>query len=287
MVIIVDGNWLFNRAAFTAERPEYIAWSLVSMACADAVHAKAKKMLVAFDGPKVFRYDIWPLYKINRKGVKFTKEQMLEALSNSKKAKALASRATGHREIYQYLPLVQQYLTEIGVKWVQYPQYEADDVLRSAAHQLEGRVVLAAPDKDLYQSLVKDNVRILSTKYEGSKMKRQFVTREKVIKRFGIGPELMIDYQTLIGDSGDGILPVVGPKTAIKYLEQYGSLAKAIDAEERLRKEIKHLELNRKLVTLATDVLIPDDLSIAVGTKAKTPKSYKELVASLKATSLF
>lgn len=288
MIIVIDGNWLFNRAAFTADRPENIAWSLVSMACADAVHCKAKKMLIAFDGPKVFRYKLWPLYKINRKGKKFTKEQIREAMTNRKKALALASTAPqGSREIYEYLPLVQHYLTELGIPWVQYPDLEADDVLASAAHQIDEPLVLDVPDKDVYQVLVKPNVRILSTKHNGSKMVRQYITPKKVREKYGVDPQQMVDYQTLIGDPTDYILPIVGPKTAQKLLQQHKTLAKAIKKEADLQAKIEHLEFNKQLVTLRVDAVIPSDLTIKTGTTAKAPKSYKEFIATLRATSLF
>ncbi len=288
MLLVVDGNWLFNRAAHTAEQPHQIAWSLVSMACADAVYCKADSMLVAFDGPRGFRYDLWPLYKIQRKGVVLTKEQMREALKSRSRAKAMASAAPQKpREVYQYLPLVQHYLTELGIKWVQYPELEADDVLSSAAHQLQTKLVLSAPDKDIYQCLTKNNVRILSTKYEGGKMKRTYITAKKVMERYEVRPDQMVDYQTLVGDSTDGILSVVGPKTAVQILQKYDTLANAVKHEQQLKAEHKHLKLNAQLVRLRVDAQIPQDLSIVPNPSVRAPKSYKELVSSMNRGSLF
>lgn len=285
--IVVDGNWLFNRAAFAAAgRPEAIAWNVVSMACADALFAKADSMLVGFDGHKVFRYELWPLYKISRKGVKLTKEQLKEAQANRKLAQSIASQHPGHRDIYQYLPLLQQYLTKLGIPWIHPPQFEADDVLASAAFQLDGRIVLDAPDKDLYQCLTKSNVRVLSTKHVKGTMRREYITKDKVIEKYGVTPEQMIDYQTLVGDSIDYIQSVIGPKTAAKLLAEHGSLKAILKADPKLRKHKDQLVLNRQLVTLSTDVHLPR-IELGDRTDVKAPKAYKEWRASLLRGSLF
>ena len=139
------------------------------------------------------------------------------------------------------------------------PGVEADDVIGTlaacaAAQGVE--VVVSSGDKDLSQ-LVNEHITIIDT-MNGKKRDVAGVTAE-----FGVPPALMVDYQTLVGDTVDNVpgVPKVGPKTAAKWLNEYGSLDALIArageikgvAGENLRGALGWLPTGRQLVTIKTD----------------------------------
>ncbi len=139
------------------------------------------------------------------------------------------------------------------------PGVEADDVIATLAHTAASQgvnVIVSSGDKDLSQ-LVNEHVTIVDT-MNGKKRDVAGVTAE-----FGVPPSLMIDYQTLVGDPVDNVPGVhkVGPKTAAKWLLEYGSLdalvARAAEvkgaAGENLRQALDWLPQGRALVTMKTD----------------------------------
>ncbi|WP_353136960.1 DNA polymerase I, partial [Limnohabitans sp.] len=139
------------------------------------------------------------------------------------------------------------------------PGVEADDVIATLAVTAAKQgitVVVSSGDKDLSQ-LVNEHITIMDT-MNGKKRDVAGVTAE-----FGVPPSLMIDYQTLVGDTVDNVPGVakVGPKTAAKWLMEYGSLdnlmqnASAIKgvAGENLRQSVEWLPKGRQLVTMKTD----------------------------------
>ncbi len=139
------------------------------------------------------------------------------------------------------------------------PGVEADDVIATLAVTAAKQgvtVVVSSGDKDLSQ-LVNEHITIIDT-MNGKKRDVAGVTAE-----FGVPPSLMIDYQTLVGDTVDNVPGVakVGPKTAAKWLMEYGSLdnllqnASAIKgvAGENLRQAVEWLPTGRQLVTMKTD----------------------------------
>ena len=136
---------------------------------------------------------------------------------------------------------------------------EADDVigtLAQVASRQGVRVVVSSGDKDLSQ-LVDENITIIDT-MNGKVRDVAGVTAE-----FGVPPSLMVDYQTLVGDTVDNVpgVPKVGPKTAAKWLNEYGSLdallARADEikgvAGQNLRDSLDWLPMGRQLVTIKTD----------------------------------
>jgi len=139
------------------------------------------------------------------------------------------------------------------------PGVEADDVIATLAHvaaQQGVQVTVSSGDKDLSQ-LVNEHITIIDT-MNGKKRDVAGVTAE-----FGVPPSLMIDFQTLVGDTVDNVPGVekVGPKTAAKWLLEYGSLDALVlradeikgVAGENLRKAVDWLPKGRALVTMKTD----------------------------------
>ncbi len=148
---------------------------------------------------------------------------------------------------------------------------EADDVIGTLAReatQKKREVVISASDKDLAQ-LVSDHVTLVDT------MTDTHLDRAGVIAKFGVPPELIVDYLALMGDTSDNIpgVPKVGPKTAAKWLLEYGSLEGVVaqaqnvpgKVGESLRASLSILPLSKQLTTIKCDVALP------VGIDALTP----------------
>ena len=156
---------------------------------------------------------------------------------------------------------------------------EADDVIGTLARDAEHagmQVVISTGDKDITQ-LVTPRVMLVNT------MSNETLDEAGVEKKFGVRPERIIDYLTLIGDTVDNVPGVakVGPKTAVKWLMQYGTLDNVVAhaAEiggvvgENLRKALDWLPTARHLLTIKCDVALPvklDDL----GLKPRRQKSW-------------
>ena len=146
---------------------------------------------------------------------------------------------------------------------------EADDVIGTLARQAEAlgiQVVISTGDKDLAQ-LVSPKITLINT------MSNEMLDEAGVLAKFGVPPERVVDYLTLVGDTVDNVPGVekVGPKTAVKWLSQYGSLDAVIAAAaeiggavgKNLRNAVDFLPLGRKLVTVRCDLELPvsiDDL---------------------------
>ena len=140
---------------------------------------------------------------------------------------------------------------------------EADDVIGTLARQAAAQeidVVISTGDKDLAQ-LVDAHVTLVNT------MSNEVLDAAGVLAKFGVPPGRIVDYLTLVGDKVDNVPGVdkVGPKTAVKWLTQYGSLDGVIAAAadiggavgENLRRALDFLPLGRKLVTVRCDVELP------------------------------
>ena len=154
---------------------------------------------------------------------------------------------------------IHQMVRMLGWTVLDVPGVEADDVIATLAVTAAEQgmtVVVSSGDKDLSQ-LVNEHITIMDT-MNGKKRDVAGVTAE-----FGVPPSLMIDFQTLVGDTVDNVpgVPKVGPKTAAKWLMEYGSLeallqnAEAIKgvAGENLRQAREWLVTGRQLVTMKTD----------------------------------
>jgi DNA polymerase-1 len=192
-------------------------------------------LVVVFDAKgKTFRNDMYEQYKANRPPMADELRVQIEPIHE-------IVRAMG-------LPL----LCVSGV--------EADDVIGTLAQQASKAkidTVISTGDKDMAQ-LVNEHVTLVNT------MTDTVMDRDGVVEKFGVPPELIIDYLTLIGDNVDNIpgVPKVGPKTAVKWLEQYGSLDAIMEhadefkgkVGEYLRDSLSFLPLSRELVTIKCDV---------------------------------
>jgi DNA polymerase I len=196
---------------------------------------------------KTFRDDIYPEYKANRASMPDDLRAQIEPLHE-------AIKALGW-------PLI----VENGV--------EADDVIGALAKQAERegiRTIISTGDKDITQ-LVNDKITVVNTMRDAFRRVDDVLDIAGVERKFGIPPRLIIDYLVLVGDTSDNVPGVekVGPKTAVKWLTQYGSLENIVaNADvitgvvgENLRKALPWLPTARELITIRTDIGIQENFS--------------------------
>ncbi|WP_308085125.1 DNA polymerase I [Neisseria polysaccharea] len=168
------------------------------------------------------------------------------------------------------------------------PQVEADDVigtLAAMAGEAGWNVVVSTGDKDMAQ-LVNERVTLVNT------MSGETLDIEGVKAKFGVRPDQIRDYLALMGDKVDNVPGVekCGPKTAVKWLEAYGSLAGVMEhaAEikgkvgENLRAALPRLPLSYDLVTIKTDVDLHTELSDGIESLRRTAPKWTQLVVDFK-----
>ena len=244
LLLLVDGSSYLYRAFHAlpdlrnkAGEPTGALYGVLNMLRRLESDYKADYKAVVFDAKgKTFRDDWYPEYKAHRPPMPDDLRAQIEPIH-------AAIRAAGW-------PV----LTIDGV--------EADDVIGTLATTaaVDGiDTLISTGDKDLTQ-LVGPRVRWFNT------MSNELLDEAGVAAKFGVPPEKIVDYLALIGDSVDGVPGVqkCGPKTAVKWLEQYGSLdgivAHAAEiggvVGQNLRDHLAFLPLGRKLVTVVRD--LPD-----------------------------
>ena len=213
---------------------------------------------VVFDAPgKTFRNDIFPEYKANRPPMPDDLRVQIEPLHD-------IIRAMGLRLIM-----------ESGI--------EADDVLGILAKKAEAegyQVIISTGDKDMAQ-LVNENIILENT------MSNTRLDIQGVVDKFGVKPEQIIDYLSLMGDSVDNIpgVPSCGPKTAAKWLNQYGTLENLIahagdiggKIGECLRNSLEQLPMAKALTTINYGVELPYTLEDLHNRPANKPELIRLL----------
>ena len=267
MLLLIDGSSYLYRAFHAlpdlrsrAGAPTGAVYGVLAMLrrlVAD--YPEADKRAIVFDAKgKTFRDDWYPAYKAQRPPMPDELVLQIEPLH-------AAIRALGW-------PL----LCIEGV--------EADDVIGTLARQAAAAgeaCVISTGDKDLAQ-LVDARVTLVNT------MTNEVLDVAGVTEKFGVPPERIVDYLALVGDTVDNVPGVakVGPKTAVKWLVQYGSLDGVVThaAEiggvvgENLRKHLDFLPLGKKLVTVACNLTLPGtELIPAEPDKEKLATLYAEL----------
>ncbi len=213
---------------------------------------------VVFDAPgKTFRNDWYPEYKANRPPMPDDLVAQISSLHESIKAQ--------------------------GWPLIVVPGIEADDVIGTLAQQAQHKAwqaTISTTDKDMTQ-LVNDRVICINT------MSNETLDSAGVLDKFGVSPEQIIDYLTLIGDTVDNIPGVakVGPKTAVKWLTQYRTLdnlmAHADEIKGAVGESLRHtadwLPEAKKLVTIKTDCELPlslDELKPTMADQEKLTELY-------------
>lgn len=255
-LLFVDGNWILHRVFYTLKtsRPieEVLPRNFLGLVMKDACAVRATHVLVAFDGNDIFRYKLYDQYKANRSD------------KENEKPKRMADdeEGGGVQDIYSYLPAVRKLMEKCGLILVSHKHYEADDFWASAAVQYseQGMIVIGAgKDKDGYQVL-SDTVKMYDSSH---KPEPRWITKEKAEKSKGVPIAKMIMYQTLLGDKIDNIPQLMSPAKAKSACLKYGSIKEMFekgDPETRklLRAKQAQIRINRQLVSLKTDLALPD-----------------------------
>ena len=244
LLLLVDGSSYLYRAFHAlpdlrnkAGEPTGALYGVLNMLRRLESDYKADYKAVVFDAKgKTFRDDWYPQYKAHRPPMPDDLRTQIEPIH-------AAIKAAGW-------PV-------LNVEGV-----EADDVIGTLATRADAaglETLISTGDKDLTQ-LVGPRTRWFNT------MSNELLDEAGVLAKFGVPPALIIDYLALVGDAVDGIpgVPKCGPKTAVKWLTQYGSLdgivAHAGDiggvVGQNLRDHLEFLPLGRKLVTVVRD--LPD-----------------------------
>jgi DNA polymerase-1 len=197
-----------------------------------------------------------------------------------------ANRPPMPEELAAQIEPLHQSVRAMGWPLLMVEGVEADDVIGTLAKQAEAecvQTVISTGDKDITQ-LVSPKVRLVNT------MSNENLDEKGVEEKFGVKPEQMVDYLTLIGDSVDNVPGVekVGPKTAVKWLKQYGTLDQVVAhaneiagvVGENLRKALDWLPQAKKLLTIKCDVELPlklEDLTPQPQDTAKLAELFDRL----------
>jgi len=230
---------------------------------------EADHLAVIFDAAKVsFRNEIYPDYK--------------------------AQRPDAPEDLIPQFPLIREATRAVSAACIEMDGFEADDLIATYARMAREqgwKVTVVSSDKDLMQ-LVCDGVEMFDP------MKNRPIGPEQVVEKFGVGPEKVIDVQSLAGDSVDNVpgVPGIGIKTAAQLIEEYGDLEtlleKADGIKQKKRREnliefAEQARISKKLVTLRDDVEVPEPLD-ALGTRDIDPavvlpflqeQGFKRLIA--------
>jgi DNA polymerase-1 len=202
-----------------------------------------------------------------------------------------ATRSAMPPDLRTQVDAIHEVVRLLGWKVLNVPGVEADDVIGTLACMATERgyqTVISSGDKDLSQ-LVNEHVTVIDTMND---RKRDVAGVEA---EFGVPPRLMVDYQTLVGDSVDNVPGVdkVGPKTAVKLLQEYGSLdalvARAHEVKgavgENLRRALDWLPKGRELLTIKKDCDLKDyipglpsleDIAVTGGQDTEALKAFYE-----------
>ncbi len=220
---------------------------------------------VAFDphGP-TFRHEAYPKYK--------------------------AQREETPEDIRRAVPIIQQLLDAMNIVRLECPGFEADDVIGTVAQQAEAQgfeVLMATPDKD-YGQLVTERVNMYRPKHTGG---FEQMGPKEVCNKYGLSNQKqVIDLLALMGDASDNIpgCTGVGEKTAVKLLEQFGSIDNMLAHTDQIKGALRtkvesqreQIEFSRYLVTIRTDAPVtfnPTDLIVRPINKPQLADLYRNL----------
>jgi len=172
-----------------------------------------------------------------------------------------ANRSTMPEDLQAQIPLILEMLAGFDIPVLELPGWEADDIFATLAHQSAAMgwdVSIVTNDKDARQLLGK-HVRLYNAR------KNQFIDEDYLMKDWGIRPDQVIEFQSLVGDSVDNVpgVPLVGPKKATALIQKFGTLEEVLaHADEapgaKLRQNLKEFadqaRISRQLVQLKTDL---------------------------------
>ncbi len=221
--ILIDGNSLINRAFYALPPlnnadgvPTQAVYGFVNMLVKAIGDFKPKYLAVAFDLPEpTFRHLKYDGYKAKRKKMP--------------------------DELGVQIPLLKELLAIMGIKILEKPGYEADDIIGTMAKRSKVRTYVLTGDRDSLQ-LIDDTTSVVLTKRGITET--LILDEEGLKKEYGLTPSQVIDFKSLAGDTSDNIpgVPGIGEKTALTMLENYSDLdgvyAHLDDLSEKTREKM-------------------------------------------------
>ena len=266
--VLVDGSYFLFRA-FHALPPLTTSTGLHTNAIRGAISAIQKlmrrtqptHMAVIFDTPEpTFRHVLSPIYK--------------------------GDRPSMPEELSEQIPYLHALIRALGIPLYMLPGAEADDIIGTLAKRAEAagqQVLISTGDKDMAQ-LVTDKVTLEDS------FKDKPMDVNGVFEKFGVWPNQIIDYLTLMGDASDGIMgvPGVGAKTAAKLLTEYGSIGGILENVDKIKGKVgqnikEHADgiaLDHQLASIVCDLetgLTFDDLKLQDPNTEALRSLYTEL----------
>ncbi|MFH7766582.1 DNA polymerase I [Acinetobacter sp. BSP-28] len=266
--VLVDGSYFLFRA-YHALPPLTTSTGLQTNAIRGAISAIQKlmrriqptHMAVIFDTPEpTFRHQLSPIYK--------------------------GDRPSMPDELSQQIPYLHNLIRALGIPLHTLPGAEADDVIGTLAKRAEAKgyqVLISTGDKDMAQ-LVTDKVTLEDS------FKDKPMDVNAVFEKFGVWPNQIIDYLTLMGDASDGIrgVPGVGAKTAAKLLTEYGSIGGILENVDKIKGKVgqsikdnvEGITLDHQLASIVCDLemgLCYEDLKLSDPNVEELRRLYTEL----------
>ena len=207
-------------------------------------HTAPDFIAVLFDTAQpTFRHEVFPEYK--------------------------AQRPPMPDDLAEQIPWIKEFIRALNIACLEYPGYEADDVIGTIARNAEEQnvnVLIATSDKDLCQ-LVSDNIGILNVTMRATNV----IDPRGVKEKFGVEPEQIIDYLTLVGDTADNVPGVnrIGAKTAQALLTQFGTIEELYHNIDELKPAIKKgledaremIDTFRGIIRIKCDVPVNESLN--------------------------
>ncbi len=267
ILYLVDGSSYIYRAYYAIRHlsspkgfPTNALYGFTQMLLKVLKDRKPDHVAVVFDvGRETFRTELYPEYKANR--------------------------AAMPEDLLPQIAPIKEMVRAFNIPALELPGYEADDIIATIARDCVKKgmdVVIVTGDKDLMQ-VVGENVTLLDT------MKDKVTGIDGVLERFGVTPERVTDILGLAGDSSDNIpgVPSIGEKTAIKLIQEYGSLdelmARAVEVKgktgERIREFADQALLSRRLATVNFETPVEyryEELSLSPPDNRKLADLFRE-----------
>ena len=269
-IVLVDGHSIINRAFYGV--PDLTnkdglhtngIFGFVNILFKILDEEKPDYLTVAFDVKHpTFRHEMFTEYKGTRKGMP--------------------------QELHEQVPVLKELLMAMGIKLMELPGYEADDLLGTVAKRSEAKgmdVLVVSGDRDLLQ-IVTDNIRVCIPKTKRGTTEYEMYYTKDVQEKYGLLPLQIIELKALMGDSSDNIpgVPGIGEKTATAILQQFENVENAHAhleeikpkrAKENLEAHYDMAIMSKKLATIETNAPYEYDWEEARTGNVFTKEAYE------------
>ncbi len=269
-IVLIDGHSIINRAFYGV--PDLTnkdglhtngIFGFVNILFKILEEEKPDYLTVAFDvHHPTFRHEMYTEYKGTRKGMP--------------------------QELHEQVPVLKDLLMAMGIKVMEFPGFEADDLLGTVAKRSEAKgmdVLVVSGDRDLLQ-IVTDNIRVCIPKTKRGTTEYEMYYTKDVQEKYGLLPQQIIELKALMGDSSDNIpgVPGIGEKTATAILQQFENVENAHAhleeikpkrAKENLEAHYDMAIMSKKLATIETNAPYEYDWESARTGNVFTKEAYE------------